>query len=91
MPGTDKLKPLIIGKSKKPKSFAVVKYFLVDYTANKKAWVTSELFAEWLLRIDNQMKIKKRKILLLMNNFPAHNIILNCQAVKIKFYRQIPL
>jgi len=39
MTGTDKLKPLITEKSKKPRYFAGVKSFPVDYTANKKAWV----------------------------------------------------
>jgi len=85
MTGTDKLKPLLIGKSKKPRCFAGVKSFPVEYTANKKAWMTSELFAKWLLRVDNQMKTQKRKILLFIDNCPAHNIILNCQAVKVKF------
>jgi len=46
---------------------------------------TSELFAEWILRIDKQMKIQKRKILLFIDNYPAHNIIPNCQAIKVKF------
>ncbi|XP_025407157.1 tigger transposable element-derived protein 6-like, partial [Sipha flava] len=85
MTGTDKLKPLIIGKSKNPRCFAGVKSFPVNYTANKKAWMTSELFAEWLLRIDKQMKIQKLKILLFIDNCPAHNIIPNYQAIKVKF------
>ncbi|XP_050061779.1 tigger transposable element-derived protein 4-like [Aphis gossypii] len=59
MTGTDKLKPLIIGKSRNPRCFTGVKSFPVDYTANKKAWMTSELFAEWLLRINKPMKIQK--------------------------------
>lgn len=58
MTGTGKLKTLIVGKSKKPRSFAGVKYFTVANTANKKAWMTSELIVEWILRIDNQMKIQ---------------------------------
>jgi hypothetical protein len=52
MTGTDKLKTLIIGKSIKPRCFFGAKSFSVDYTENKKAWMTSELFAKWLLRID---------------------------------------
>lgn len=67
---------------KKTMCFAGVKSFPVKYTANKKAWMTSELFAEWLLRIYNQMQ--KRKCLLFTDNCPAHNILPNCQAVKIK-------
>ncbi|XP_025197064.1 tigger transposable element-derived protein 6-like [Melanaphis sacchari] len=90
MTGTDKLKPLIIGKSKNPRCFSCVKSFPVDYTANKKAWMTSELFAEWLLRIDKQMKIQKRNILLFIDNCSAHNSLPNCQAVKVKFLPQNP-
>lgn len=58
-----------------------VKSFLVDYTTIKKAWMTSEFFAERQLRIDNQMKTQKRKILMFINNCLAHNIILNYQDV----------
>jgi uncharacterized protein YfbU (UPF0304 family) len=47
--------------------------------------MTSELFTEWLLRIEKQMKIQKRKILLFIDYCSAHNIIPTCQAVKVKF------
>lgn len=50
--------------------FVGVKFFLVEYTANKKARMTGELFVEWLLRINNQMKKQKRKVVLLIDNFP---------------------
>jgi len=60
----DKLKPLLIEKSNKPRYFSGVKSFPVEYTANEKAWMTCELFGEWLLRLDNQMKTQKRKSLL---------------------------
>lgn len=51
---------------------------------NKNAW-TSKLFAEWLLRIDNQKKKQKRKILLFIDKCSAHHFIPNCKDVKIKF------
>jgi len=88
MTGTDKLKPLLIGKSKNPKCFTGIKSFPVEYTANKKAWMTSELFVEWLLRIDSQMKTHKRKIVLFIDNSPAHDNIPDCQAVKVTFLPQ---
>ena len=40
MTGTDKLKPLVIGESKKPRCFKGVKSLEVDYEANTKAWMT---------------------------------------------------
>jgi hypothetical protein len=85
MTGTDKLKLLLIRKSKKPKCFIGVKSFLFEYTVNKKAWMTNELFAEWLLRIYNQMKTQEPKMLLFIDNFLTHNIILNCEAIKLKY------
>lgn len=50
--------------------FVGVKFFPVECTANKKAWMTGELFAEWLLRINNQMKKQKPKVVLFLDNFP---------------------
>ncbi|XP_046750601.1 tigger transposable element-derived protein 6-like [Diprion similis] len=86
MTGTDKLKPPFIGKSKKPRCFAGCNSFPMDYTANKKAWMNAELFKEWLIKIDNQMKKAKRKIFLFMNNCTAHNIIpASLQCVKVQF------
>lgn len=42
MTSTDKLKPLIVEKSKKPMCFVDVKSFPIDYIVNKKAWMTNE-------------------------------------------------
>ena len=50
MDGSEKLKPLVIGKAMKPRCFKGVKSFPTDYRANKKAWMTTELFNNWLLR-----------------------------------------
>lgn len=44
-----------------------------DYRFNKKAWMTTELFAEWLERFDRRMKLlKKERVLLLLDNFSGH-------------------
>lgn len=86
MTGTEKLRHLFIGKSKKPRCFAGCNSFPVDYTANKKAWMNAALFAEWLIKIDNQMKKAKRKILLFIDNCTAHNIIpASLHCVKVQF------
>ena len=44
----------------------------VTWKANRKAWMTSTLFEEWLRKLDNKMTLKKRKILLLLDNAPCH-------------------
>jgi hypothetical protein len=48
--------------------------------------MTSALFKTWLIRLDNKMKINKKKIVLFMDNFSGHNIDLVLDNVKIAFY-----
>ena len=47
--GSEKLKPLVIGKSENPRCFKSFNHKLyVDYKANKKAWMNSVVFADWI-------------------------------------------
>ncbi|XP_046680817.1 tigger transposable element-derived protein 4-like [Homalodisca vitripennis] len=85
MTGTNMLKPLVIGKSKKPRCFAGVKSLTVDYTANRKAWMNAEMFADWLLKLDKQMGKGKRNIILFIDNCSAHNTIPELKWVKVQF------
>ena len=62
----DKLKPLVIGKWLKPRCFRGVD------KANKKAWMTSSLFKEWLERLNSKMLLQGRHILLFVDNCGAH-------------------
>lgn len=70
----DKLKPLVIGKAENPRCFRGLDKSLlpVTYRSNKKAWMTSTLFQEWLDRLNAKMKIQKRSILLFVDNCAAH-------------------
>ncbi|GLV38592.1 hypothetical protein CBL_08585 [Carabus blaptoides fortunei] len=67
MSGTEKRKLFIIGKSANPRCFKN-KTLPIKYRSNSKAWMTSSLFMEELLQLDTDLK---RKILLLVDNFPA--------------------
>lgn len=70
----EKLKPLVIGKAAKPRCFKSVKIdqLPVTYVANKKAWMTGILFANWLKEVNSQMKRQKRHILLFLDNATSH-------------------
>jgi hypothetical protein len=52
MSSTEKLRPLLIDKSKKPRCCKQVKSLPLDYYANKKSWMTSEIFNFWLMKLD---------------------------------------
>ena len=47
--GTIKKTPLVTGRSKKPRHFIGVKNLPVDYHNNKKSWMTSAVFTDFLI------------------------------------------
>lgn len=73
MSGTEKLPLFLIGKSKRPRCFKGIKTLPVKYQNNKKAWMTSELFADWLKKVNADMRAQKRKIIMFVDNCTAHN------------------
>ncbi|CAH0718928.1 unnamed protein product, partial [Brenthis ino] len=84
MSGTEKRKFLVIGKSKNPRCFKNIKQLPVSYKANKSAWMTSQIFEEEVRKWDAELK--SRKILLLVDNCPAHPIISNLRNIELAFF-----
>jgi transposase len=85
MSGTDKLPMFVIGKSKNPRCFKNVKSLPTEYVANKKAWMTSEIFINWLHQIDKKMTKKKRSIVMIVDNCPAHPHVKGLKSMKLVF------
>lgn len=85
MSGTEKLPLLVIGKSKNPRCFKNVKSLPVDYKANSKAWMTGEMFTDWIVAFDKKMKKKNRKVLMFVDNCPAHSDVRNLLATTLVF------
>lgn len=85
--GNDKLKPLVIGKSKKPRCFNGINMSTlpVTYEANKKAWMTCDIFNEWLSNWNRKLQVQNRKVLLFIDNCPAHNLTGNFSNIEIQF------
>ena len=85
MDGSIKYKPLVIGKFQNPRCFRGVKALPIDYDANKKAWMTTELYEKWLVSFDRKMKREKRKALLFVDNCSAHDASsLRLEAVTVR-------
>ena len=59
MSGTDKLPLLVIGKSARPRCFKNVKSLPAIYESNRKAWMTSDIFKNWLVQIDKKNSTSK--------------------------------
>lgn len=72
--GTDKLKPWVIGNSKRlrPLSRVNFEHLPVYYRGNPKAWMNSSIFEEVLREMDSYFRAQDKKILLLVDNAPSH-------------------
>lgn len=86
MDGSQKLPLLVIGKSEKPRCFKNVKSLPTEYKNNKKAWMTSYIFSEWLTKLDKKFRKEKRKVLLFIDNCTAHNDIPDLRNVKVIWF-----
>jgi hypothetical protein len=68
----EKFKPFVIGKSAMPRAFNKSLPTSVHWQSNKKAWMTSELFRNYLTSFNNAMKSAGRTAILLLDNAPCH-------------------
>ena len=82
----EKLKPLIIGKSRQPRCFRGIDpaTLPVDYKFNKKAWMNTLIFENWVKSVDCEMRRQGRKILLFVDNAPSH-LKLRLDNIKLVF------
>ena len=85
MNGSEKLEPLTIGKSRNPRCFKNVKRLPVDYEANKNSWMTNDIWSEWLKKVDNVMRKRKRNIVMLCDNCTAHGDNVRLTNVKLVY------
>ncbi|XP_005112478.1 tigger transposable element-derived protein 4 [Aplysia californica] len=85
MSGTDKLPLLVIGKASKPRCFKNVNTLPLDYTANKKSWMTGAVFEKWLRKMDRKFHSQGHQTLMVVDNCPAHPQVDNLKAIKLVF------
>ena len=72
--GSEKLLPFVIGKAARPRAFNKKTGVQLGfyYRSNAKAWMTSQLYQDWIQQWDRELQVKGRKILLLQDNFSGH-------------------
>jgi hypothetical protein len=87
--GTDKKRLFVIGKSQTPHCFKKIKKLPVEYAANKKAWMTSDIFQQYVDTLNNKwnndLRRKNGKILLLVDKCPEHHHIQDLSKIKLVF------
>ena len=84
--GSEKLRPFIIRRAAKPRAFkgktgGDLGFY---YWNNAKAWMTGELYQNWISAWDKELEAKGRKILLLQDNFSGHIVPKDLTSIEVK-------
>lgn len=73
----EKLPLLVIGRSIRPRCFSQnnieISRLGVHYEAQRKAWMSSEIWERWIKSLNNKMRLKNRHIVILVDNCAAHS------------------
>ena len=80
----EKLPMFAIWKSKNPRCFKNVKHLTCEYKSQKESWMNSEIFGEWVRKLDQKFRADDRKIAII-DNCQAHPSISNLNKVQIVF------
>ena len=87
MDGSEKLPLLMIGKFGQPRCFKSIRTLPVTYRHNKKAWMTSSLFTEWVQKQDRRFLMQGRSVALVLDNCSAHpQVISGLRAITMFFF-----
>ena len=86
----NKLPMFVIGKAKNPRCFKNIKKLPCRYRSQRKSWMDSVLFEEWVRDVNKKFQTEESKVAWIIDNFPAHPIIENLSHVKLVFCHRIP-
>lgn len=91
MDGKERIVPWVLGKVQCPRRLKTVhkikpQQLLCKYSATGKGWMTQEQWNEIMLWLNNYMRAKGRKVLLIVDNAPVHDKgITNLSNVRIEY------
>ena len=72
-------------ESKNPRCFKNVRTLPTNYLANKKAWMMSDIFKDWLTKLHNKFHRQKRRVAMVVDNCPGHPKMKNLKATTLVF------
>ena len=81
----EKIPMFVIGKSANPICFKHVCNIPCRYRSQKKAWMDGTLFEEWLRELDRKFEMQGRKIVMIVDDCPAHPEVSGLKAIHLQF------
>ncbi|XP_004685385.1 PREDICTED: tigger transposable element-derived protein 4 [Condylura cristata] len=86
MDGSEKLPLLVIGKNRNPRCFKGIKSLPVYYEANRMAWMTSDVFEQWMRQLDEKFQAQQRRVVIFVDSFPSHPEVKNLKSIELAFF-----
>ena len=90
----EKLPMFVIGKSQNPRCFKNLRSLPDRYWSQRKSWMDSALFEEWVRELDGKFLRENKKIAFIIDSCPGHPAIGNLSNVrynvwiKVKIYQR---
>ena len=81
----EKIPMFYIGKSSIPRCFKHVRNPPCRYRSQKKAWIDGTPFEEWL-QLHRKFEMQGRKVVVIVDNCPAHPEVLVLKAINLQFF-----
>ena len=81
----ERLPMFVIGKANKPRCFKGVRNLSCRYRAQRKSWMTAELFEEWVRQLDQKFSTANRKIALTIDNCRTHPHVEQINSIELIF------
>ena len=78
MAGTEKLRPIAIGKAQRPrcfpKKFDARRKLGMEYYWNKSSWMLASVFTKWAVELNDKFAGQKRTCVVLVDNSGTHKV-----------------
>ena len=81
----ERLPMFVTGKANKPRCFKGVRNLPCRYRAQRKSWMTAELFEEWVRQFDQKFSAANRKIALTIDNCTVHPDVEQLNSIELIF------
>ena len=81
----EKILMFVIGESVSPRCFKHVRNLLCRYRSQKKAWMDGTFFEEWLHELHRKFEMQGRKVVMIVDNCPAHPEVSGLKAINLQF------
>ena len=81
----EKIPMFYTGKSASPRCLKHVRNPHCRHRSQKKAWMDGTLFEEWLHELHRKFEMQQRKVVMIVDNCPAHSEVLGLKAINLQF------